>query len=427
MDSCKVSDDYIGVVGLGYVGLPVSLAFAESGAQVVGLDTDADKVAMLNAGKSYVTDVSDERIQSAFGRFHATTDYERLCNCSAVIISVPTPLAKTGEPDISAVINAAHGLAPILRRDMLVVLESTTYPGTTEEVLKPILEESSGLEAGKDFSLAYSPERIDPGSKTHSVRDIPKIVGGLTPACTERAARLYRRIVREIVPVSSPLVAETAKLLENTFRAVNIAMVNEFALLCRRMGISVWEVIDAASTKPFGFMRFEPGPGIGGHCIPIDPLYLAWKARQFNHEPRFIQVADAVNRRMPEVVVQIVADALNALDKPLRGSRVLVLGVAYKPGVGDCRESPAMDVVELLAEKGAVLEYHDPYVPAFSHNGRSWACVDLDEQRLATADCVLILTAHPQYDWQWITQHARLVVDTRGVTRFLNASNVMLL
>lgn len=417
----------VGIVGLGYVGLPVSLAFAESGTQVIGVDLDPTKIESLRQYRSYVTDVSDERLRAVAGLFEPTSDYGLLANCGSIVISVPTPLAKTGEPDISAVISVSQHLGCVLRPGMLVVLESTTYPGTTEEVVGPILQEESGLVPGKDFSLAYSPERINPGSSTHAVHDIPKLVGGLTPACTERAVALYSLIVDQVVPVSSPRVAETAKLLENTFRAVNIALANEMALLCRRMGISIWEVIDAASTKPFGFMRFEPGPGIGGHCIPIDPLYLAWKARQFNHEPRSIQVADAINRHMPEFICDLVTGALNDRCKPVAGSRILVLGVAYKPGVGDYRESPAMDVIDLLLARRAVLTYHDPYVPSFSHNGHSWDCVELTEEVLAAADCVLVLTAHREYDWSWIARHAPLVVDTRGVMRHLQADNVILL
>jgi len=417
----------VGILGLGYVGLPVCMAFAESGAKVVGVDLDERRVSMLQEGRSYVTDVPDERLQAALSRFHPTTQYEALGDCDAVVISVPTPLAKTGEPDISAIVGAASSLAPVMRKGMLVVLESTTYPGTTEEVVRPLLEEGSGLQAGVDFNLAYSPERIDPGNKQFTVVQIPKVVGGLTPECTRRAVALYERIVETVVPVSSPRVAEMTKLLENTFRAVNIGLVNEMALLCRRMGISVWEVIDAASTKPFGFMRFEPGPGIGGHCIPIDPLYLAWKARQFNHEPRFIQVADVVNRMMPEHVARMVADVLNDRGKAIRGSRILVIGVAYKPGVGDYRESPAMNVVEILYRKGADLRYHDPHVPGFSYNGTSWRCVELDEEQVSGADCVLILTAHPQYDWEWIVSKAQVVVDARGATRCVGADNVVLI
>lgn len=417
-------DEDVGVIGLGYVGLPLALAFAQKGIRVVGVDVDAQRVKGLREGRSHVRDVPDETLRQALGRFFPTDDYAALRECTAVIICVPTPLAKTGEPDISYILSAAEQLRSHLRPGMLVVLESTTYPGTTEEVIKPILEES-GLQAGTDFNLAYSPERLDPGNQRWTIADTPKLVGGLTEACTKRAVALYSSIVEKVVPVSSPKVAETAKLLENTFRAVNIALVNEFAMLCRRMGISVWEVIDAASTKPFGFMRFEPGPGIGGHCIPIDPLYLAWKARQFNHEPRFIQVADVINKKMPEYVVSLVADALNERGKPLKGSRILMLGVAYKPEVNDYRESPALTLMELLRGKGSRVDYHDPFVAEVEHNGWLARSVVLTEGQLQSADCVLIVTPHRCYDWAWVTAHAQLVVDTRGVTRNLSATNVV--
>ncbi len=416
----------IGVIGLGYVGLPLALAFAERGVTVIGVDTNAQKVQSLRRHRSYIVDIADERLQRSEGCFFPTTEYAALQDCDAVIICVPTPLAKTGEPDISCILSAAEGLSPHLRQGMLVVLESTTYPGTTEEVLKPLLERS-GLKAGQDFYLAYSPERIDPGNRHWTLRNVPKLVGGLTPACTERAIALYSQIVERVVPVSSPKVAETAKLLENTFRAVNIALVNEFAVLCRRMGISVWEVLDAASTKPFGFMRFEPGPGIGGHCIPVDPLYLAWRAREFNHEARFIRLADAINKMMPEYVVSLIADALNERGKPLKGSQILLLGVAYKPGVNDYRESPALALVELLRAKGALVAYHDPFVPSVHYNGWQAQSVTLTEEVLAQSDCVVIVTPHEGYNWAWIVNHAPLVVDTRGVTRHLQAGNVVLL
>jgi UDP-N-acetyl-D-glucosamine dehydrogenase len=417
-------DETVGIIGLGYVGLPLAIAFAESGAKVIGVDISQERVQSLKQGRSYLTDVSDEEIEAVLGRFHPTNDYSALRDCDAVIICVPTPLAKTGEPDISYILSAAEDFRPHLRRGMLVVLESTTYPGTTEELLKPMLEET-GLKAGVDFNLAFSPERIDPSNKQWTLKNTPKIVGGLTPECTMRAKALYERVTEKVYPVSSPKVAEMTKLLENTFRAVNIALVNEFAILCRRMGISVWEVIDAASTKPFGFMRFEPGPGIGGHCIPIDPLYLAWKAREFNHEARFIRIADAINRQMPEYVVSLIADALNDHGKPLRGSRILLLGIAYKPEVNDYRESPGLALVELLQRKGSHVCYHDPYVPEVRHNGWTMKSVELTEDELAKSDCVVIVTAHKCYDWEWIVAKSPLVVDTRGVTRKMDAPNVV--
>ncbi|MCS7185542.1 MAG: nucleotide sugar dehydrogenase [Armatimonadetes bacterium] len=420
----KQCDEVIGVIGLGYVGLPLAIAFAESEATVVGVDVSEERVRLLRQGKSYLTDVSDDAIVSVRERFYPTTEYADLRDCDAVIICVPTPLAKTGEPDISFILSAAEKFRPYLRRGMLVVLESTTYPGTTEELLKPILEET-GLKAGIDFNLAFSPERVDPSNKTWTIRNTPKVVGGLTENCTKRACALYSRVVDEVVPVSSPKVAEMAKLLENTFRAVNIALVNEMAILCKRMGISVWEVIDAASTKPFGFMRFEPGPGIGGHCIPIDPLYLAWKAREFNHEARFIRIADAINRQMPEYVVGLVADGLNEFGKPLKGSRILLLGVAYKPEVNDYRESPGLALIELLRQKGSYVLYHDPYIPEVNHNGWIMKSVDLTEDELAKSDCVVIVTAHKCYDWNWVVANSQLVVDTRGVTKEMKVSNVV--
>lgn len=419
-------DETIGIIGLGYVGLPLAVAFVESNATVVGVDVSKERVNMLREGHSYLTDIPDETIASIRGRFHPTTDYSELSKCDAVIICVPTPLAKTGEPDISYILSAVESFRPYLRRGMLVVLESTTYPGTTEELLKPMLEET-GLKAGVDFNLAFSPERIDPSNKTWTIRNTPKVVGGLTETCTKRVCSLYSRVVEKVVPVSSPRVAEMTKLLENIFRAVNIALVNEMAILCKRMGVSIWEVIDAASTKPFGFMRFEPGPGIGGHCIPIDPLYLAWKAREFNHETRFIRIADAINRQMPEYVVGLIADGLNEFGKPLKGSRVLLLGVAYKPEVNDYRESPGLALIELLRQKGCLVLYHDPYVPRVNHNGQVMKSVNLTEDELAKSDCVVIVTAHKCYDWNWVLSNSQLVVDTRGVTRNLNAPNVILL
>ncbi len=417
-------DETVGVIGLGYVGLPLALAFAESGLSVIGVDISQERVDALRAGRSYLTDIHDEQIAAVREHFFPTTEYAALRDCNAVIICVPTPLAKTGEPDISYIISAAENFYRHLREGMLVVLESTTYPGTTEEVLKPLLEQS-GLKAGVDFNLAFSPERIDPANKEWTIRNTPKVVGGLTKQCTERAVALYSRIVERLVPVSSPKVAEMSKLLENTFRAINIALVNEFAILCKRMGISVWEVIDAASTKPFGFMRFEPGPGIGGHCIPIDPLYLAWKAREFNHETRFIRIADAINRQMPEYVVSLIADALNEYGKPLRNSSILLLGISYKPEVNDYRESPALAIAELLRVKGSRVSYHDPYVPEVHHNGWVMRSEELTEEVLSRQDCVVIVTAHRCYDWKWVTAHAPLVVDTRGVTRHFEAPNVV--
>ncbi|MCX7598525.1 MAG: nucleotide sugar dehydrogenase [Armatimonadetes bacterium] len=417
----------VGVVGLGYVGLPVALAFADKGADVVGMEASEARIKLLRAGRSYVDDVSDERLQACLGKLRITNDYGDLADCEAIIVAVPTPLTGTGDPDMSYVVGTSERLGRIMRRGTLVALESTVFPGATVELVQPALEEASGLRAGVDFNLAYSPERIDPGNERFGFADIPKLVGGLTPECTRRACALYGMVVAQVVPVSSPMVAEMAKLVENTFRAVNIGLVNEMALLCRRMGISVWEVLDAASTKPFGFMRFDPGPGVGGHCIPVDPVYLAWKARQYYHEARLFHAADAINRYMPEHVVKIVVEALNERGKALRGARVLLLGMAYKAGVGDWRESPALRVMELLVRVGAEVEYNDPRVSVLRQGGVEYRSVELTEERVLAADCVVILTAHPEYDWQWLVERAGLVVDTRGVTRHLKSDRVVLL
>ncbi|HET7344131.1 MAG TPA: nucleotide sugar dehydrogenase [Methylomirabilota bacterium] len=406
----------VGIIGLGYVGLPLAVAFAESGATVIGVDRDARRVAAIRAGRSFVEDVPTATLGPlvAAGRLGAAEDVAALKDADAIVICVPTPLGKSKEPDISFIIGAADAVAAIIRPGQLVVLESTTYPGTTQEVLLPRFE-ARGLAAGADFFLAFSPERIDPGNTRYTLRDIPKVVGGLTPACGELVATLYGRITR-VVPVSSPETAEMVKLFENTFRSVNIALVNEFAIMCRKLGLSVWEVIGAAATKPFGFMPFYPGPGLGGHCLPSDPYYLSWKVRLEGYEPRFITFADEINRHMPEYVVQMVTDALNARERAVRGSRVLVLGVAYKPNVADTRDSPALEIIDTLVVKGARVAYHDPHVPWVSVNGRRlesepWARLDL-----RAWDVVLVLTAHAVYDWPAIVAVAPLVIDTRNAT-----------
>lgn len=410
----------VAVIGLGYVGLPLALAFAEEGLQTYGLDVDAERVESLRRGVSYIGDVSDEELRRVRSHFTPTTDSTILRQVDAAIICVPTPLRKTRDPDISYVITAAEEVAKHLHPGMLVVLESTTYPGTTEEALKPLLE-ATGLKVGKDFFLAFSPERIDPANKQFTVRNTPKVVGGVTPACTERAVSLYRRIVNQVVPVASATTAELTKLLENTFRVINIGLVNEMAMLCHRMGVDVWEVVEAAATKPFGFMPFYPGPGIGGHCIPVDPLYLSWRAKGYNFTTRFIELADEVNRRMPEYVVTLIADALNNVGKPIRGSRILLLGMAYKKDVSDVRESPALEVLELLSRRGARLSYHDPFVPQLVQQGRPLRSVALTEAVLAESDCAVVLTDHSAYDWPWIVNHSNLVVDTRNATKALGA------
>jgi UDP-N-acetyl-D-glucosamine dehydrogenase len=411
----------IAVIGQGYVGLPLALAFAQVGFAVTGIDVDADRVEALNRAVSHIGDVEGETLEQLVtaGRYRATTAMERLADNDAIIICVPTPLRKSKDPDISFVLAAASEVKKYLRPGHLVILESTTYPGTTEELLLRMFTEQ-GLTAGKDFFLAFSPERIDPGNQQFRVRDIPKIVGGVTPMCSYLAALLYSQIVDKVMPVSSPTVAELAKLYENTFRSVNIALANEFALMCSHLGVNVWEVIDAAATKPFGFMPFFPGPGIGGHCIPIDPMYLAWKLRLNGYEARFIALADEVNRSMPGYVVSLVVDGLNARGKCLKDARILVLGVSYKRGVSDLRESPALDVMTLLRGKGAVVRYADPFVPLIAHEGLCAERVDLEVEVVRQSDAVLILTDHREFDYQMVAETADLVVDTRNALRNLS-------
>jgi UDP-N-acetyl-D-glucosamine dehydrogenase len=411
----------IGIVGLGYVGLPLATAFAEAGHEVVGLDVDPRKLQALQAGRSYVEDIPDATLAPLRDRFEATSDYAALGGCEAIVICVPTPLTSAREPDLTYLTDAANGLAKVLRAGQLVVLESTTYPGTTRERLLPILEES-GLSAGDDFHLAFSPERIDPGRTDYTVRTTPKLVGGITPGCTERARDLYSLICDEVVVLSGPEAAELSKLLENIFRSVNIALVNELSQLCDRLGIDVWEVIDAAATKPFGFMRFDPGPGMGGHCLPVDPFYLAFKAREHDFYPEFIELAGKVNRAQPAFCVDRIARALNAAGKPVQGSSVLVLGVSYKAGMGDVRESPALKIVRLLRELGADVSYHDPHVAELPE--LQLASVPLPEA-LRSADLAAIVTAHPGLDYREVVSIAPLVVDFRGVTREVEAENLV--
>ncbi len=411
----------VGVVGLGYVGLPLAVAFAEEGVDVVGVDTEPRLVAAVSAGDSHIEDIPSERLRAVGERIVATTDYERLADCDAVLIAVPTPLTVNREPDLGPLLSSASALSGVVRAGQLVVLESTTYPGTTREQLVPLLEES-GLAAGRDFNVAFSPERVDPGRTDHTLRTTPKIVGGLTPDCLARATALYGLVCDDIVEVSAPEPAELAKLLENVFRSVNIALVNELAMLCDRMGIDIWEVIDAASTKPYGFMRFEPGPGMGGHCLPVDPFYLSWKAREYGQPTEFIELAGEVNQRMPEFCVARIARALNDHAKPVRGSKIAIVGVSYKAGVGDLRESPALRIMRLLDEQGATLAYHDEFVPEVAEQGRSSESLDAV---LAGADAAVIVTAHPGIDLERIVATAPLVVDFRGVTRHIEAPNLV--
>jgi UDP-N-acetyl-D-glucosamine dehydrogenase len=411
----------VGVVGLGYVGLPLAVAFAEEGVDVVGVDYEPRLVAAIEAGESHIEDIPSERLRAVAERISATTDYGRLADCDAVLIAVPTPLTRNREPDLGPLLSSAQALSSVVRAGQLIVLESTTYPGTTREQLVPLLEES-GLAAGRDFNVAFSPERVDPGRTDYTLRTTPKIVGGLTPGCLERAVALYGLVCDEIVEVSSPEPAELAKLLENVFRSVNIALVNELAMLCDRMGIDIWEVVDAASTKPYGFMRFEPGPGMGGHCLPVDPFYLSWKAREYGQPTEFIELAGEVNQRMPEFCVDRIARALNDHSKPVRGSKVAILGISYKAGVGDLRESPALKIIQLLDRQGAAISYHDDYVPEIPELGYSNEPFDavLDE-----CDVAVIVTAHPGLDLERIVATAPLVVDFRGVTRHIEAPNLV--
>jgi UDP-N-acetyl-D-glucosamine dehydrogenase len=405
------------IIGQGYVGLPLAVEYARAGFTVTGLDTDLDRVTPLNLGRSHSPDVSSEALLALRqqGRYEATADFGVLEQSDVVIICVPTPLRKSKDPDISYIVAAAEQLSARFRPHQLVVLESTTYPGTTEELLVPMFE-ARGASVGTNFFLAFSPERIDPANRAFKLSEIPKVVGGVTPACTEMAALLYRQIVEKVVPVSSPKVAELAKLYENVFRNVNIALANEFALMCRRLGVSTREVIDAAASKPFGFMPFYPGPGIGGHCIGVDPFYLSWKMRLSGYEARFIHLADEINRSMPLYVVDSVAEALNRRRRCLNGSRVLALGVAYKRGVGDIRESPALEVLSMLRERGADVAYADPYVPSVEIEGALLKAVEASPRELAAADCVVILTDHPDFDYRGIVETATLVIDTRGAT-----------
>ena len=412
----------IAVVGLGYVGLPLSLQFARSGVNVLGLDVDADKVNALNEGRSYIKHVATETVadQVKANRLEATTDFARVDEVDAVIICVPTPLNKNREPDISFILQTGRAIAPHLRKGTLVVLESTTYPGTTDEDLRATLETGSGLKAGEDFHLAFSPEREDPANPDSKVGEVPKLVGGLTPACLEKAVRLYSRAIKTVVPVSSCRVAEAAKLLENIFRSVNIALVNELKLVYASMGIDIWEVIAAAKTKPFGFMPFYPGPGLGGHCIPIDPFYLTWKAREFEHSTRFIELAGEINTSMPDYVVHRVAEALNNSGKAIKGSRILILGLAYKPNVDDERESPSYRLLEKLKQRGAIVAYHDPHVPVIrpTREHPHWTgtkSVPWTRPTISGFDLVLIATAHASVNYRELADWAQCIVDTRNV------------
>ena len=406
----------IAVLGMGYVGLPFATVFAEAGFEVTGIDPITEKMEKLNRGESYIMDIPTAQVERLVktGKLKGTTDYAVLRDIDAVAICVPTPLRQTGDPDLSFIISAAEGLAPYVHAGMVVVLESSTYPGTTRELVLPTLTEKSGLKIGEEIFVAFSPERVDPGREDWTTKNTPKVIGGMTEACTRVSAEWYSQALDTVVPVSSTEVAEMAKLLENTFRMINIGFVNELALMCDRLGVDVWEVIDAAATKPFGFMKFSPGPGLGGHCIPIDPLYLSWKLRSLNYTARFIELASEINTSMPRFVVTRVQDALNDHEKPIKGSHVLVLGAAYKPDIDDLRESPAIDVIRLLQQKGAKVSYHDPYIPRIKHD--DWEIVSEGDylKAVEVADCVVIITNHSVYNYVDVLNQAQLIVDTRN-------------
>jgi UDP-N-acetyl-D-glucosamine dehydrogenase len=410
----------IGVIGLGYVGLPLAVAFAEADEHVVAVDIDPAKVDAVAAGQSYIEDVDSARLQAVAGRIEATMELSAVSGCEAVLVCVPTPLTANREPDLVPLLESSRALGEVVQSGQLIVLESTTYPGTTREQLVPLLEQR-GLRVGENLNVAFSPERVDPGRTDYTMRNTPKLVGGVTPECTERAAELYSRVCDEVVRVSTPEVAEMAKLLENIFRSVNIALVNELAVLAERMGIDIWEVIDSAATKPYGFMRFEPGPGMGGHCLPVDPFYLAWRAREFHMSTEFIELAGKINQQMPLYCVERIQRALNDVSKPVRGSRVGLLGVSYKGGVGDIRESPALRIIEVLADLGAVLTYHDPYVPALPEFGLQSSPLS----EVMSADAVVLVTAHPGTDYAALAESASLFVDLRGKTRGLRIQDLV--
>ena len=416
----------VGILGLGYVGLPLATAFGEAGFSVIGVDPDQRKVDALNQGTSYIQDVPTEQVARLVkaGRLAATTDFSALSQVEAVSICVPTPLRKTGDPDMSFIMSATTELAKNMHPGMVVVLESTTYPGTTRELMLPMLGAERGLTVGEDFFLAFSPERVDPGREDWTTLNTPKVIGGITPDCSEVAAAWYGQALKSVVPVSSAEAAELSKLLENTFRMINIGLVNELAIMCERLGVDVWEVIDAAATKPFGFMKFTPGPGLGGHCIPIDPLYLSWKMKSFQYTARFIELASDINTNMPRYVVNRVMDALNEQGKTLKGARCLVLGAAYKPDIDDIRESPSLDVIGLLQKKGASVEYHDPYIPRLhTHDSLEMHAVPDLMAAVRAADCVVIVTNHSQYDYPAILEAASLIFDSRNALGKLGKGN----
>lgn len=422
LENIKNHSAHIAILGLGYVGLPLAVVFGEAGYRVTGIDPDERKVQTINQKRSHIQDVPSSKIEAlvSAGLLHATTDFSVLAQADAVSICVPTPLRKTGDPDLTYILDATDEMTKYMHPGMIVVLESTTYPGTTREILLPKLGAQNGLRVGEDFYLAFSPERVDPGRTDWTTYNTPKVIGGITPACSKMAAAWYAEALETVVPVSSAEVAEMTKLLENTFRMINIGLVNEMAIMCDRLGVDIWEVIEAADTKPFGFMKFTPGPGLGGHCIPIDPLYLSWKLRGLNYTARFIELASEINTQMPRYVVNKIQNALNEAGKPLKGSRVLILGVAYKPDVDDLRESPALDVIQLLKEKGSSVTYHDPLIPTLELDDTQLNSTPDLETAIHEADCVVTITNHSSYDYPAILQRAlaspkeTLIVDTRN-------------
>jgi UDP-N-acetyl-D-glucosamine dehydrogenase len=420
INKLKSKEARVGILGLGYVGLPLAVVFAQAGFHVTGIDPDSRKIDSLSKGISYIPDVKSEAVEKLVksGHLTATADFSALKQMDAVSICVPTPLRQTGDPDMSYIIAATDELAKYMHKGMVVVLESTTYPGTTRELLLPKLGSERGLTIGEDWFLAFSPERVDPGREDWTTVNTPKVMGGITPACNEVATAWYTGAIQTVHPVSSAEAAEMAKLLENTFRMINIGLVNELAIMCERLGVDVWEVIDAAATKPFGFMKFTPGPGLGGHCIPIDPLYLSWKMKSFNYNARFIELASEINTNMPRYVVSRVMEALNERGKPVKGSKILVLGAAYKPDIDDVRESPSLDVIGLLRKKGAEVTYHDPYIPRIHHETEGWHMDSVPDvmEAVREADAVVIVTNHKVYDYEAIVREAKFVFDSRNAT-----------
>ena len=416
----------VGIVGLGYVGLPLAVEFGNAGIRTIGIDVNQDRVDQLNAGDNYIQDVNDAELKSLVdaGTFSATTDFSSIKHIDAICIAVPTPLSKTKDPDITYILDVNKELIKYVHKDLVIVLESTTYPGTTRELLQPALE-ASGLKVGTDVFLLFSPERVDPGNPVFHTTNTPKVIGGVTENCLKLGMAVYSHVMDELVPVSSPEAAELTKLLENTFRSINIGLANEMAIMCAKLGVNVWEVIDAAATKPFGFMKFTPGPGLGGHCIPIDPHYLSWKMRTLDYKARFIELASEINASMPEYVVDLVSDGLNGMAKSINGSNILLLGMAYKPDIDDVRESPALDVYALLEAKGANVSFHDPYVDEIKFDSRVESTIDLDHATLNQYDCVVITTNHSEYDIKAIVENSRLIVDTRNATAGIGNGEVI--